>query len=404
MQINDRPRLRPLEAQELDEPGRSGILLTDPIGLCTGQVFVPRGLLPILTRFTGEATVAEIAKQLSVDFGQDVRPEDVLQVANDLDERVCLEGERAEAAMRARIDGFAALEARPARHAGSAGYPAETNDCRRRLDEMLDGKGQREAGATAPALRGLVAPHIDLARGEAGYRAAYARLRESEAAELYVLFGTSHRLPRQPLVPTRKNFDTPIGRVETDVAFVESVASALGEDCWDDELLHLEEHSLEFQVLFLRHCLGDRDFKIAPFLTGRLDKSPHEDEYIQGAVAALRTAISQRGSERVCVIGGADLAHLGPFFGDTELVAEPLLAQLADRDRKSLAHLEQGDRASFFDDVEGDGNSRRICGTVPIWLVAELAGGPAELLHYGQAAASDGSQVVSHCSLAFGSV
>ena len=36
-----------------------------------------------------------------------------------------------------------------------------------------------------------------------------------------------------------------------------------------------------------------------------------------------------------------------------------------------------------------------------MYLCAALAGGPAELLHYGQAVADDNSQVVSFASMVF---
>ncbi|MBZ0153125.1 MAG: hypothetical protein K8J09_16500, partial [Planctomycetes bacterium] len=54
-----------------------------------------------------------------------------------------------------------------------------------------------------------------------------------------------------------------------------------------------------------------------------------------------------------------------------------------------------------FGGAAGGGNPDRVCSAPAITLCAALAGGPAELLHYGQARAADDSQTVSFCALAF---
>ena len=76
-------------------------------------------------------------------------------------------------------------------------------------------------------------------------------------------------------------------------------------------------------------------------------------------------------------------------------VASPLV------NTPEIWHLENGGAGEFHRSIHAGGNPDRVCGSSPIFLTAALAGGPGTLLHYGQAVAADGSQVVSFCSMSF---
>ncbi|MEZ5988939.1 MAG: AmmeMemoRadiSam system protein B [Planctomycetota bacterium] len=406
MRADDRPRLRPLDVQEIRQPDAEGLLLIDHEGLLDGQVFVPEGLLPVIAVFDGARSVAEIAAELGRRFGQDVPVDFVAGVADQLDERLCLEGPRVEAARRRRREAFDRLEARPAVHAGSAGYPAEPGDCAAALDDLLG----RRTGHTSPAaaggtrLAGLVAPHIDLARGAGGYRAIYGALDDHTLPELFVVFGTSHHGGSHVLIPCGKHFDTPVGRVPVDRGLVDRLVATAGRpEVWDEELLHLGEHSVELQALMLRRVLGDRPLRILPFLCGRLPAEPDTDPEVAAWVDALAEVCAEVPGG-VAFVAGADLAHLGPFFGDAEPVDDALLGDLAHLDRGSLDLYVQGRTGDFHAHVEEDDNPRRICGTAPMYWAATLARRlypdcRLELLDYSQAVAEDRSQVVSHASV-----
>jgi AmmeMemoRadiSam system protein B len=199
------------------------------------------------------------------------------------------------------------------------------------------------------------------------------------------------------------DWETPLGRIRSDREFVMRIHEALGPADPLDLFLHKQEHSIEFQVLFLQHLLGDRDAEVAGFLTGALpsaDGNPEAEDYCLSILDAFSTAVAESG-KRTCFIAGADLAHLGPQFGDPERIDDELLEKLEIRERERLRHLEDGRPGEFFRAVEADGNPDRVCGAVPMFLAAKLAGGKGELLQYGQAPASDGSQVVSYTAMVF---
>jgi hypothetical protein len=291
---------------------------------------------------------------------------------------------------------------RPARHAGSAGYPAEEVALRSALQELVPA-----AAAVRPSPRGLIAPHIDLRRGKEGYATAYRRLAESEPADLYVVFGTGHQGPAAPVTGLALDWQTPLGRVRTDRDFLRAVEQRIGAPSQDDLFLHRDEHSIEFQVLLLQHLAelrGGPPFAVAGFLCGALPSSngdPAGEDYAVRLLAAFRTAAAQSG-KKVCWVAGADLAHLGPFFGDEQPVGRPLLERLERDERQRLSCLQRGEPSAFHQAVDGPGNPDRVCSAPAIWLTASLAGGTGEVLHYGQAADQGGNQVVSFCSVAFG--
>lgn len=391
------PALRQLEVQTVQHDGRRGIALSDPLGLIGDAVFLPETVLPIVGRFDGQRSIGDVERELR-DARIRVPDGFVADLVAQLDDLLLLHSPRFEQALREAGAAFLAGGARPARHAGSAGYPGETAACRGALRAMIPSatRGDQQ-------LRGLIAPHIDLARGHAGYAAAYGRLARAPAADLYVVFGTGHQGPSAPITGLPIDWETPLGRVRTDRDFVAAIHQRVGAADPLDLYLHRHEHSLEFQVLCLAHVLGAGSFEVAGFLTGSLPSAsgdPSGEGYVQRLLDAFADVARQCG-KRVCYIGGADLAHIGPRFGDAEPIDAARRDRLRQEEHARLAHLQRGEPGDFHRAVEGSGNTDRVCGTSPIYLTARLAGGTGELLHYGQAVAADGSQLVSFCSVAF---
>jgi MEMO1 family protein len=398
---NDHPALRSLDARRIDQGKERGVILEDRLGI-SEPTFVPEELLPIVGRCTGEVSIDEIVRAASKQVGEQIPAEMVHTILGQLDDRLLLIGERFDAAVAAAAQTFLAAGVRPARHAGSAGYPADPAALRTALTRLV-----RPGTRPATTLRGLVAPHIDLARGAEGYRAAYERLIASPPADLYVVFGTGHAGPDAPVTGLPMDWQTPLGTVSTDRSFVHAVHAAIGEASPADLLHHRVEHSLEFQMLMLQHLHelrgGAQPFAVAGFLCGALPSAsgdPLAEPWCQRLIDAFRTAEHASG-RRVCYVAGADLAHIGPFFGDARSVDDSRLRELEATERARLQWLEQGAPGQFHAAVDCTGNPDRVCSAPAITLCAGLAGGPGQLLHYGQARAPDDSQTVSFCAVAF---
>jgi hypothetical protein len=114
----------------------------------------------------------------------------------------------------------------------------------------------------------------------------------------------------------------------------------------------------------------------------------------------IETLAQQCAGRRVCVIAGADLAHLGPAF-QTPPLGSTLRARLAHRDRQTLRLLADGDLAAFDRDVLAGDNPRQICSHGAMHTLARLL--PAargELLGYQQCPVPDDPDERSCVSIA----
>jgi AmmeMemoRadiSam system protein B len=412
MDARYRPALRPVETIVVPDKQHGRVLvLRDTQGVTEANAVIPPVLVPLLARFTGHATCAEIARDASAEIGSEVPVEVVVHLAQELEKGLFLEGPSFRAA-RARVEReFAESPVRPATHAGGA-YHGEPAALSRYIEQACIVKAN---GAVAPAANGgpmvaLVAPHIDPWRGAVGYGHAYGALGASLPAEVdtFVLFGTSHAPMREPFSLCRKAFDTPLGAVEADAASIDALAAcASGFDPYADQFNHKREHSLEFQVVFLKHMLKERPFRIVPVLAGLgaqqvSGEDPARDARVARFLDGVRELVEARPG-RVVVVAGADLAHVGPRFGDEQPYDAGQRRQLEQADRESLERATALDASGFWRHVAGDLDSRRVCGLAPIWsLLRSVAGGArGRVLHYEQTVDAEEGSIVSHAAVGF---
>ncbi|MDP8999483.1 MAG: AmmeMemoRadiSam system protein B, partial [Myxococcota bacterium] len=226
--------------------------------------------------------------------------------------------------------------------------------------------------------------------------------------DTFILFGTSHAPMRQPFALCRKSFATPLGTVDADLATIDALAAcADGFDPFADQINHKREHSLEFQVVFLKHLLKDRPARIVPILAGlsaqQLSGSdPGCDAQVARFVDGVRELVEARPG-RIVVVAGADLAHVGPRFGDERALGVAERGQLERADRESLEHATALDARAFWGHVAGDLEARRVCGLAPIWSLLRCIskGVRGRLLHYEQTVDRDDGSIVSHAAVGF---
>jgi hypothetical protein len=403
------PRLRAVEAFPVEHEGEKFIALRDPAGYTSSVVMLPGGVVEIVALFDGDHSVVDIQAELMRRYGEIVPRAQLEELVEGLDEHGFMESPRF-AGRRAAIDAeFLASPTRPASHAGGA-YAAEPDELRRTMDEFFappEGPGSIEwPAAGGGAVSGAIAPHIDFHRGGPAYAWAYRRLAERCDGDLFVIFGTCHAGMRDPFALTRKDYATPFGPAAVDRDFVEAVASRAGQDCFASELAHRGEHSIEFQAVFLRYLYeGRRDFTVVPILASFAHEAlarghgPEDDPRVPRFLDAVSEALAAS-RRRVVVIAGADLAHVGPRFGDAHPVSTDELGRIEREDREMLGAVEAGDARAFFDAVAGDGDRRRICGYSPIYATLRVLGRRRGRLHrYGQW--PDPQGVVTFASVTF---
>ena len=403
----DRPKLRPLSAQRFEHDGRFYAALEDPLGVFTDPVLVPLdGYQSVIRHFDGATSLAEIQARVLRETGRDVRTADLETLVVQLDLAMALDGPT----YGSFLDDYVRQPVRTAAFAGRS-YPGSERPLRAQLDRFFaQGAGAPDATTQSDlrTLRGVVCPHIDFQRGGSVYTWAYKDLVERSDAQVFVIFGVAHQYCGNRFALTRKHFDTPLGLVKTDRAYVERLADQAGAHLFDDELTHRTEHSIEFQTVFLQYLLGGRrNFTIVPILVGSFHDLmvegvvPIESDEVRRFVEALRS-VEAGCDKKVAYIGGIDLSHVGPEFGDPEPVDAETLREIHGFDHAMLEHAAANDPEGWFDTAARVGNRWRVCGLAATYTMLH-AMGPARgrLLKYNQAVDDRRTCCVSFASLTF---
>jgi AmmeMemoRadiSam system protein B len=401
------PKLRSIEVVVIpDKTHGRALMLRDTEGVAGGAVVVPIKLAPIVVRFDGKRSVRQVADDASEAIGHAVPMTLVRRLIKELDEALMLDTPHFRARKREVVTAFTAASVRPAAHAGGS-YHGDASELTRYIEvECLGQSPPREAPGRIVA---LAAPHMDLWRAAAGYGHAYRALGDAldPAADTFILLGTSHAPMQRPFAVCEKAFDTPLGALPPDHALIAELEKASRFDIRADEYLHKQEHSLEFQAVFLKHLLGRRRARIVPILCGLGEaqerrRDPSRDAEAESFLSALNEACRRR-EGRVVVVAGADLAHVGPRFGDAKAPGERELTALRARDMASLRLALGQEPAGFFEHVAEDLSVRRVCGLGPLYTLLRVLPEDVrgELLHYAQCVDPNEGSVVSHGSLGF---
>jgi AmmeMemoRadiSam system protein B len=405
----ERPKLRAVIPRRVEHQGQSFVRLDDPTGVVTAPVMIPfDGFQHIVRHFDGRSSLVEIQARV-------LRQTGLFLALNELEDLV----RRLEVAMVLEGPTFAAFEQayresgrRPAALAGRS-YAATVRALQAQLEQFfVDAAGAglpvADRGATSPSLRGILSPHIDFYRGGPVYTWSYKELVEQSQADTYIVLGVAHQYCRRRFALTCKDFDTPLGLVPTDRSYVDRIVAHAGRDFFDDELSHWTEHSIEFQVVFLQYLLGGRrDFSIVPILVGSFHDlmergvDPIDDPDVGRFIRALRSAEEASG-KRVAYIGGIDLCHVGPEFGDAKPVDPGLQEQIRLFDDRMLDRAAACDPGGWFRTAASVGNRYRVCGLAATYTMLHAIG-PAQgrLLKYKQALDDRRTCCVSFASMVF---
>ncbi len=412
------PKLRPLILMPFSDGQRELLLVQDPLGVVEGQPVLGMESVGLLQLFDGNTSLNDITAAL-------MRESKDLRVANmvkdfvaKLDQMLMLDSPRFEAAYQALRDAYHPLEIRTSAFDGRS-YPADRAELETFLGEHFAtatqwraedtaAAGATSATATPGVPRALMVPHLDPRRAGATMARAFLELDPATADReplRIVVFGTGHSLMGDMFALTRKHFDTPLGRAHCDLAFVDAIAGRLGDAAYRSELAHRDEHSIEFQALYLKHRLGERRFTIVPILCGGFHAlidaglTPREHPEFEALIQAVRDAAAA-GSGRTVYLASVDFSHAGPRFGDP-ILDERMLVEIEAIDRDAIAAAATGDADGWFTAIASHDDSTRICGFAPTYAMLRCAEpGAGRLLRYEKSTEKDGS-LVSVASMAW---
>lgn len=412
------PKLRPVEVLPVKDGGREAIVLRDPARLAPEVVWLSPTILAILPLFDGTNDLRDVQAAILRTYGQMVELDKIRGLVQLLDEKLFLEGETFENFVEREEQAFGALPVRPAVLAGQA-YEAEPEALSRQLAGYFDhpsgprtsDRPRSDNGREHDQPIGLIAPHIDFARGGPCYAWSYEQIDPDQRPDLVVILGTAHTETKNLLTLCRKDFATPWGLARCEQNLAGQLIDSLGSNLTADEYVHKNEHSVEFQAVWMMGRVNRREgLAILPFLCGSFHRlitagiTPEDDVWYGRAIMVLQgmlASLAQAG-RRTLVIASADLSHVGPQFGDNTPVSASVAAGVKNHDQELLRDAVNGDYQSLFRRVAANRDRTRICGLAAIYTLMRLLNGPkGELLTYDQWIDPQGQGLVSFASLAF---
>jgi AmmeMemoRadiSam system protein B len=373
------------------DPARPGLFIRDPYHYSDATLLVPPILVQALQCFDGTRSTLDLRSELVRLTGEIQVGSIEKNLFDSLSEAGFLENDTYRELKARREAEFVAEPKREAIFAGSA-YPADPKSLAALLTTRV---GQPPAIALngAASTLGIAAPHASPDGGWRTYRAAYQSLPHPEEAKerTFVILGTSHYGAPEQFGLTRKQFITPLGEAETNVALIDELERNAGDAIRMEDYCHCVEHSIEFQIVFLQHVYGPH-VRILPILCGPFVKSiyegglPEENDRLGQFFDALGN-ISTRESKRLFWVLGIDMAHIGRRYGDAlrAIADSGEMLQIRERDAQRIGRINAGDVRAYWELVQEKHDDLKWCGASPLYTFLKVMPHvKGELLDYHQ--------------------
>ncbi|UCE97465.1 MAG: AmmeMemoRadiSam system protein B [Dehalococcoidia bacterium] len=400
-----KPKLRDIKLQPSMVRGQQGFVLSDPLEISQKTLFMPIYMSFLLSLLDGTRDIGTIKTGFELRIGRIIALSDLELLISRLDEALFLENENFFQRYQKAIDNYRSSKVRSSSLAGSS-YPKDPNSLRENIQRYLD-KVSDASHQEIDKVVALISPHIDYQRGATIYSKVWSKARKSlEQTELIVILGTDHVDGKGSITLTRQNYETPLGVIATDGDVVNELAGELGDDAFANELNHRGEHSIELALVWLQFILGDKTCPVVPILCGSFFKFIENGESPLKAKQVITTINFIKRlylTKRILIIAAADLAHMGPVFGDSIPMDIGERAKMASDDEKLMEILCRGDVELFYSLIQKEKDRRHICGVPPIYIT--LASMPeAEGTSVGYAicpASPDYTSLVSICGILY---
>ena len=230
-------------------------------------------------------------------------------------------------------ESFRQSSSRPAALAGRS-YAGDAAGLRAQLGQFFVGPGGAGAPTAArgePPARGdacvrWCSPHIDFHRGGPVYTWAYKELVERSDADTFVILGVAHQYCRSRFALTRKDFETPLGPSRptgtTSIGSPRLPARTSSRTSWPTgPSTRSSSRSSSSSTSWRPSAVLDRadPGRLVPRPDGARDRPDRRPRGRAGS--STRCGSPRRSSgKKVAYIGGIDLCHVGPEFGDPEPV------------------------------------------------------------------------------------
>ncbi len=408
-----KPKLRPLDVRPVFQGKQRLLMLRDPLGIASREIFLPAEIGPLLHLMDGTRDARDLSISLSLRFGQHISPADIQQLINVLDRELLLDNDNFRTQQQKILEEFRQAPFRPMNCAGSS-YPENPDTLAKTLQNYVekacsDTPSIPEISPTKKIL-GLICPHIDFQRGWRVYARVWHQAKQAFInADTVIIIGTDHYgTDESGVTLTYQSYATPWGVLPTHRDAVEYIAHTVGEDtAFAGELRHKGEHSIELAAVWLHFIREGKACHLIPILTGTFqiekNKDPHTESLINPIVEKTCQVISKIAEDlQAPIVSAADLSHVGPAFGGPPLDLRES-ARLKDTDARLLEYITRCDATGFFAEICRTQNETHVCGVSAIFtLMRALKSARGTVIDYQRCPADEnGLSAVTICGAIF---
>ena len=366
------------------QEGREMFYLRDPEGISEKPLVVSRDVLFLVALMDGTKSMRDLQEEYTRASGSLVYLEQIQAVVEAMDTSLLLDNNRYQTCLD---ELKAEYEQAPYRRPCCSGksYPENKEELLAYMDNMF---AETETPQVSGEIQGILAPHIDYARGYKVYQETYRYLPLSDR-KLLVIFGTCHGMTTKLWNISLKDYCTPLGILpcRSELRGLINNNAVLKEHV--GEWPHRNEHSIELQLPIIQFLLKHDDIEILPILTGSMQEYVTGGKHQDGPALAeltdnLGQVLEQYGKPYL-LVAGADLAHIGAQFGDSYALDQLTLSQSKSKDEEILGGVRQVDGERFLTTIRAEQDRRRICGLAPIYFqLSLLHGSRCDLVSYDQ--------------------
>ena len=141
--------------------------------------------------------------------------------------------------------------------------------------------------------------------------------------------------------------------MKCDRQFIADLEKRVGPPLLAENLVHRDEHSIEFAAVMCQHFPELKNAQIVPILCGGFWESLHSgaapetaEAEVGAFIRALREVTEQHEArgQKIGFIASVDGAHVGTQFGDAAPLTPAKLRAIERADRQWCAAIEAGDR------------------------------------------------------------
>ncbi len=387
------PALRKFQVWPIKKDDQQFIALRDPYMLQPQTMVVPPDVFQVIQRIDGQTLASDIAKATNAP------PDKLIDLLEKLDQAGLLWGPTAQSLEAAAVAKLHEAGTYPIRSSGVLGDTPEA--CKEQLTTWFT---ETEDPEFKQELRGIIAPHLDYARGWPNYASAYYSWQNTDAPDRVVVLGTNHFGEGDGVVLSTIGFSTPFGVCPVDIDVTDKLLEQFGNGLTKDIIDFAAEHSIELHIPWIQHCFGNVPI-VAALIPNPLEEMIEDDgdnprtstiEFIP----ALRSALESVGG-KTFVVASADLSHVGQQFGEPRPVDDQRKFDVERHDREMMTKFIENDSEEFVNAMKWHNNATHWCSIGNMSAAIDLMQpSEIELIDYRQACDERGIALVSSCAMA----